>query len=341
MIKSLQGLRTIGMLIIFMYHSGAIFDGHLAVTFFFILSGFVMYYNYTNKDIKLTLKDSFEFTKNKMISLYIVHLFTFLLAAIIFYKDIINNFTFNLIRAIPNLLLLQSFIPNASFYFSFNNASWYLSVTLLCYLCTNLFIKLWNRIRQKEYLSFLVILSIYSLKTFFVITVESLPNEIWLVYINPVLRLFDYFIGMGIATVFIRRKNEDKKVNGNLEFISVIILFLAWVFARNISTIYRFSIYYMPFIMLIIYVFAFEEGYLSKILSNKYILLLASISFEFYMVHELILRFLRRILDPLPILVCKVLQISIGFGVSLVLAYLINKFITRRYKKTKFILGLK
>ena len=44
MIKSLQGLRAIAMLNIFLFHAGIIPNGIFPVTLFFILSGFFMYY---------------------------------------------------------------------------------------------------------------------------------------------------------------------------------------------------------------------------------------------------------------------------------------------------------
>ena len=44
MIESLQGLRAIAMLSIFLFHAGIIPNGIFPVTLLFILSGFFMYY---------------------------------------------------------------------------------------------------------------------------------------------------------------------------------------------------------------------------------------------------------------------------------------------------------
>ena len=46
MIKSLQGLRALAMLGIFMFHAGLLIKGTFPVTLFFMLSGFVLYYSY-------------------------------------------------------------------------------------------------------------------------------------------------------------------------------------------------------------------------------------------------------------------------------------------------------
>lgn len=48
-IYSLQGLRVVAMVVIFLYHLELFPFGHFAVTLFIILSGFVMYYSSYNK----------------------------------------------------------------------------------------------------------------------------------------------------------------------------------------------------------------------------------------------------------------------------------------------------
>lgn len=59
MIESLQGLRALGMLGIFLFHSGLLLKGTFPVTFFFILSGFVLYYNYSDTVNLVSIKGSF------------------------------------------------------------------------------------------------------------------------------------------------------------------------------------------------------------------------------------------------------------------------------------------
>ena len=49
---------------------------------------------------------------------------------------------------ISNLLLLQTLTPKYAL--SFNNLSWYLSVTLFCYMFSKSLIKLINKLKIKE-----------------------------------------------------------------------------------------------------------------------------------------------------------------------------------------------
>ena len=78
MIKSLQGLRALGMLGIFLFHSGLLLKGTFPVTFFFILSGFVIYYSYSSKIVKFDIKENIRWIGNRMKKLYPINLITWL-----------------------------------------------------------------------------------------------------------------------------------------------------------------------------------------------------------------------------------------------------------------------
>lgn len=83
MIYTLQGLRALAMLGIFLFHSGLLLNGTFPVTFFFILSGFVLYYSKYNRIENMNLKDRIKWTFNKIKPFYIIHIITFLLSIII------------------------------------------------------------------------------------------------------------------------------------------------------------------------------------------------------------------------------------------------------------------
>lgn len=113
MIYTLQGLRALAMLGIFLFHSGLLINGTFPVTFFFILSGFVLYYSKYNRIENMNLKDRIKWTFNKIKPFYIIHIITFLLSIIIRWEWI-NTLTLNKLfkKLILNLLLIQSFCKN-------------------------------------------------------------------------------------------------------------------------------------------------------------------------------------------------------------------------------------
>lgn len=149
MIKSLQGLRAISMLSIFLFHAGIIPNGIFPVTLFFILSGFFMYYKNFEKSYNTTFFQDIIWGIKKIKRLYPVHLITFLISIPIRYKWISNHTISEIvIMGISNLLLLQTLTPKYAL--SFNNLSWYLSVTLFCYMFSKSLIKLINKLKINE-----------------------------------------------------------------------------------------------------------------------------------------------------------------------------------------------
>ena len=48
----------------------------------------------------------------------------------------------------------------------------------------------------------------------------------------------------------------------------------------------------IPIWSLLIFIFAYQGGFFSKLLSNKYLVHLGEISFSFYMLHQLVIRYL-------------------------------------------------
>ncbi|WP_434798710.1 acyltransferase family protein [Terrisporobacter vanillatitrophus] len=89
--------------------------------------------------------------------------------------------------------------------------------------------------------------------------------------------------------------------------------------------------YYSPIFALGIYIMACEKGKISKILSNDILQKIAVFSFEFYMVHELILIIFRRVFKDLTYhWLIKNIIISIpALIISILIAIVLNRYITK------------
>ncbi|WP_434798708.1 hypothetical protein [Terrisporobacter vanillatitrophus] len=110
MIRSLQGFRALGMISIFLFHSGLLLKGTFPITFFFMLSGFVLYYSYSNRIKSMSINDDIVWVINRMKRMYPIHLITYVMSVIIRWEWICKFEIIELIsKAFWNLSLLQSY----------------------------------------------------------------------------------------------------------------------------------------------------------------------------------------------------------------------------------------
>lgn len=336
MIKPLQSLRFIAIVGVFLSHLSYLqtnssystffnryfYDGYCGVTFFLVLSGFVIAYNYYDRIQENSLKTSLEFTLKRIKRLYPIHILTFLITVPLAYKIILATPLSALVGAISNMTLTQSFIPIKSIYFSYNGVAWYLSLTMFFCLFTPLLISFIKKLQCKNINLLLVAICIYIIQFSLVYIGRDSNNSHWLFYVNPFFRALDYLSGMLLSVIMINKiKIKSKKPNLNvkytvIELVSVLLFTLAYYFYPYINPVFRFGVYYMPFMLLLIYVFSLQNGYLSKILSNNVLVYLGNISFEFYMIHQLVIRIVSLFMAVNHPIGTAVISFIIALGIS-------------------------
>jgi len=151
----------------------------------------------------------------------------------------------------------------------------------------------------------------------------------WLFYILPMFRLLDFLLGIAIGIWFINKTKKanqpNKLIMTSLEILAVVLLVLFFYFHQNVHQTLRLWGYYQPVMVFLIIVFAFQKGYISKVMSNKYLIYLGEISFSFYMIHQLLLRYFIHI----PLLNNKPVLYSI---VCLFITLIVSHFIYKYYE---------
>ena len=345
MINSIQGLRVIGMLFIFFYHCNYMnegklsnlyntffYDGYFAVTFFFIISGFLTYRSMSKQVSDNIYKDSIIFIKRKLKGVYLLHILT-LIYFILKEMQYGNNIK-RMILSIPNALLIQSFIPIKSIYLGFNGVSWFLSSLMFCYCISIFLVKLVRKIKAEKSTFYLI--WIYILQLISVYIFRYTQNHHWIFYINPLFRSIDFIIGMLLSKVLLNkdRINIGEKIGYNfLEIGSIILFCIFYSNARYIPQIYRWNVYYTPILILIIYILYFQRGIVSDLLSSKIMLYLANISFEFYMLHQIITIKYSKICPEKPLI-----QVIISLVIALILSIITNRITSyiRVHRKVEY-----
>lgn len=196
MLKSLTSLRFVFALMVLLSHCASIDpffrknifqEGFVGVSFFFILSGFIISYSYKNK-IEGHSVSKRTFWVGRIARIYPLHVFT-LFVTIFLHREMWHNAVSWLGHFIPNLFLLQAFIPKAGYYYSFNSPSWSLCCEMLFY---GLFPFLVKWFRSAWWL--VGTIALFGLAIVFGMGFtpedETVVNTIW--YVNPLVRLADF-----------------------------------------------------------------------------------------------------------------------------------------------------
>lgn len=144
MINSLTSLRFIFAMMVFGAHCYVIDDffnahffkeGFAGVSFFFVLSGFIISYNYQYK-LQEHKIDKKTFWAARTARIYPLHWLTLFIAAILGGNYVIASGGFDwAAHFLTSLTLTNAYIPKEDFYFSFNSPSWSLCCEQLFYFC--------------------------------------------------------------------------------------------------------------------------------------------------------------------------------------------------------------
>lgn len=336
MIKPLTSLRFFFAFIIFTHHltflgkskeaylrwihDYILKEGFIGVSFFFILSGFILAYNYRDSFLDKSISKS-DFYIARIARIYPVHLLCLLIAVPITLKDISFNLSTWLTQLFFNATLTQSFIPIKYIYFSFNSPSWSISNELFFYLVFPFLIVLGSKVKDNKYKKALLTMSILLIPLLMLI----IPTEYYkhLFYVNPFFRVFDFIIGLILFEIYLNIKKQQRTINYDLlEVSSILLLLLFFIFHAWVPLVMRYSIYYWIPMSLLIFIFSFQNGLISRFLSNKTLLFLGEISFGFYMFHQLVLKYFL-ILNVLYLHIKNEYYIiAIILAVSLIVSYI-------------------
>lgn len=333
MIKPLTSLRFLFAFMVFASHlkfldnsqskvSDWIFnsifrEGYLGVSFFFILSGFILAYNYQDKFIaNQTPKKSFYIARFARI--FPLHALTFIISLPLSYKIFTGSKTLWAARAFTNFSLTQSYIPLRKIYFSFNLPSWSISNEMFFYLAFPFLIFLIPKFRKRKALCAIAIAFIVPLLTF--VIPEKFYHQIF--YINPLVRIFDFIIGIIIFNIYQVCLKKQVKPNHNLLEISAVSLLVIFFIGHPwIPKVARYSFYYWIPMSYLIFSFAFQKGKISKLLSKNIFMHLGEISFGFYMFHYLILQYFLSLNNKFLHIESDLIISLIALSISLVVSH--------------------
>lgn len=289
-INQLTFTRFIAAISIVIYHYGKgsflfnnkivsfIFEqANIGVSYFFILSGFVMIIAYhNNKKINFL-----TYIKNRFARVYPVYFLAILMTLFIYlFKGI------KVIDLILNVLMLQAWFPGKSL--TVNFPGWSLSVELFFYLSFPILFNSIYRNRYKKSISFFIMFFWILNQLVFHVLIKSdsiniSPYTKLDLYYHPILHFNEFLIG-NLAGLFFIEKLKNKTGNYT-KFILIIFLLLILVLKFPLGLEYHnglLSVLFVPLIFLV----SLNKDKFNDFLNRKELIFLGEISFGIYILQR-------------------------------------------------------
>jgi peptidoglycan/LPS O-acetylase OafA/YrhL len=305
-LPALTGVRFYAALLVFLSHAPLIpgmdslagqhlvFNaGVVGVSFFFVLSGFILTYNYVDVfRSTLPVAGYKKFLWDRFTKIYPVHLAITLL--MIPMQVFSPNFPLDW-RAVPfHLLLAQCFWPRPEppFYKYLNVPSWSISCEWFFYLLAPLAIYcLFGRLRR---IAPVLLLTLYAGLLGWLLHGSSESTQLFYVSWFAPSRVAEFLCGVVLAHFYLSSSPRHRAVASTfLQVFGAALILLGAVYREHASWPLRGGLLYVPGSALLIYGLAQKCGVLASHLSHAWLNRLGTASFSFYLIHAPILRGLR------------------------------------------------
>lgn len=342
-LPSLTGMRFLAAFLVFLCHAS--FQGFLAdtrlqgtlqdwllkagwagVQFFFILSGFVLTWAARPGDTARA------FWRRRAAKLYPANLVTCALAIVLL---LATGGALTAERALPNLLLVQSWVPDYPAFDGLNPPSWSLCCEVLFYALFPVLLRLVNRIPARRL--WWTAAGVFGFMLLMPSVATALPTHpmladitpfprFWFVYAFPLTRVADFALGILLARIVL----SGRWIRVGL-LPATVVAAISFVITVAAPVLYSMTATMAVGLFLVIGAGAAGDlGHRPSLLDGRRMRWLGEVSFAFYMVHVLVLTYGHRALGngawslPVALAACAAL-----FLVTLGAAALLLRFVER------------
>lgn len=296
----LTGIRAIAAIMVFLHHfnflkNPFLREFHIGVTLFFVLSGFLMYYNYADM-FAYSFKGLGKYYLRRIIRIYP----TYFLALVLYFV----LFGFN--GASPqNIIVLQFLLFKGFFhqhYFDTLRQSWSLTVEFAFYALLPFLLQLFAR--NKLYPAVVsVMLFLFGLWIGGMELYPGLlnPSEKFMIGYTYFGRSIEFLIGIFAGYLFVNRNTLIQPFRGIPQtYMAIFTVAISVVlFSLGSKNIEGYLIgTYKGFLLnsivtasafgFLLYALSAETNWITKLLSNKVAILLGNASYAFYLVHTFV-----------------------------------------------------
>lgn len=270
-------------------------QGHLAVDFFFLLSGFILAYTYLAADGSAR-GGKRAFWVARIARIYPLYLLGLLLGMEPYLVSGHRLFGVGT-SAVASLFLLQAWIPST---LGWNQPAWSLSVEAFFYLLFPLLLPLAARLSRRGL--WRVVAGAWAVFAAIILVLYLLGLHyatLWwwgdFVRYNPLVSLPEFIVGMTLGLLFVRSDGvsglhrwSDRGLNRAIAVVATLLLALLLIAsATRYSTgdLDSMAVFALPFLAALIALLAFGRGAISRALAHPRMLWLGEISYGVYIVH--------------------------------------------------------
>lgn len=309
-LNQLTFTRFLAAFSVLFYHSGRdvgplqylpfLTSGQTAVTYFFVLSGFVMAYVYSRPEKPFNIH---EYWLARFSRVYPVYILSFILVS--FYAaSFIAKAQEDIVFA--NILLYQAWFPKYSQ--TLNMAAWSLSVEIFFYALMP-FLVIWARKFTVKKIIWLT-LGFWALSqlihSVLFIAYPSRPN--FLLAFFPPFHLNAFLIGFAGGIWFVNKPTPQVSSTPMKIFLLIFSIAIIWfgLYMRDVTHTFGKTFYldaglFAPFFLIIILTLALDTTLISKVFSLPWLVLLGEASYAIYILHVPLRWWLLKILENLSI----------------------------------------
>jgi len=301
-LPSLTGLRFFAAIAVMFYHlhlyftpiseSLALFAcGYVGVSFFFILSGFVLTWSH-REDTGYTL-----FYRNRFARIWPLHAVTMILAI---WVPPLPTSTESGWLAVPFVLTLShSWIPASPFLTAFDGVSWSLSCEAFFYLAFPL---LWRRLIGVRRLTWTIgaLFSTLSLVVLLLGAVSSPPTADYLLGTSPLFRIGEFILGICLAKLMKEGWRPTLSAFQATLFLTalMVVLLIASFAAAHLGFAVPVTVANLVMVpAFLALIAAYADGDLKGkggVIRSDVLIRLGGWSFALYLIHELVMRAFRQ-----------------------------------------------
>jgi peptidoglycan/LPS O-acetylase OafA/YrhL len=289
----IDGLRSIAVIAVVIFHANFLEAGYLGVDVFFVISGFLIT-SIINNDLKNLNFSFFGFYERRIRRIIPLVFFIMFVSIFLGYFFMLPDDFENLNQSVIATLLFSNniLLYMTSGYWGAANEykplmhTWSLGVEEQFYFLYPIILYLFNKYKITEYLKYLLLILI-SLS----FASNYLVNDALYNFFQVSSRFYELSIGSIISLIEIEKlkKSRYSSLISNLSLLLIILIF--FLPKNEISVTYNLFVVLLSSLLIVFY----NKSLFTRILESKVLVFLGKLSFGIYLWHQLLFAFFRLI----------------------------------------------